>query len=210
MREARMAVDDRDLDSIGLARFFELSREAGVRELTELACHGDGALVEVVVESQYAEGALTELEPVDQWEHVGESDDGHLYLIEFTAPEIPEGLATAYDDLLGDCRPALDGDSITVSLVGDQGAIATAVEEYDTAGISPDLRKLGSYDGRTQLLADLTDRQREVLRTAYDMGYYDVPRTVSTADVAAELDLDASTVAEHLQRGERNVFSQLL
>jgi predicted DNA binding protein len=39
------------------------------------------------------------------------------------------------------------------------------------------------------------------------MGYYEVPRDVSTNEIAAQLDLDSSTVAEHLQRAERNLLS---
>jgi DNA-binding CsgD family transcriptional regulator len=210
MREARMAVDGSDLDSIGLGSFFALSREARVQEVDELACHGDGGLIQVAVGERYDEAALSELETVDQWEYVGEAEEGHLYLVEITAREIPDRLTEAYDDLVGDCQPAVDDDGVSVSLVGDQETIAGAIGEYEETGASPDLRKLGAYDGRTHLLDGLTDRQQEVLRTAYEMGYYDVPREVSTEEVAAELDLDPSTVAEHLQRAERNVFSQLL
>jgi len=42
------------------------------------------------------------------------------------------------------------------------------------------------------------------------MGYYEVPKQVSSEEIAAELDLDPSTVAEHLQRAERNLLGQLL
>ena len=97
-----------------------------------------------------------------------------------------------------------------MSLVGPQETISSTIREFETAGVSPDLRKLGTYEGRTRPLDNLTDRQREVLQTAYDMGYYDVPRDAATDNIASELDLDPSTVAEHLQRAERNVFDRLL
>ena len=42
------------------------------------------------------------------------------------------------------------------------------------------------------------------------MGYYEVPREASTADIAAEIDVDPSTVTEHLQRAERNLLSHHL
>lgn len=56
----------------------------------------------------------------------------------------------------------------------------------------------------------LTERQRTVLETAYAKGYYEVPRHVSSDELAANLDLDKSTVLEHLRRAERNVLSELL
>lgn len=48
----------------------------------------------------------------------------------------------------------------------------------------------------------LTDRQREVVETAVDMGYYDVPRTASQVDIATELDVAPSTIADHLRKAE--------
>ena len=48
------------------------------------------------------------------------------------------------------------------------------------------------------------------MTAAYEMGYYEVPREVSTADVAAELGVDASTVTEHLQRAEHNLLARYL
>jgi len=97
-----------------------------------------------------------------------------------------------------------------MSLVGPQRAIVRVIEGYETAGISPELQRLGSYRGHERPLDALTERQREVLRTAYEMGYCDVPRGASSEEVAAELDVGASTVAEPLQRAERNLLTRHL
>lgn len=40
------------------------------------------------------------------------------------------------------------------------------------------------------------------------MGFYEVPKEASADDIAAELNLDPSTVNEHLQRAERNFLRQ--
>lgn len=58
--------------------------------------------------------------------------------------------------------------------------------------------------------ADLTDRQHEALRTAASIGYYEVPRTGSVADVAAELDCAESTAGDLLRRAEAAVVSGFL
>ncbi|MXR20896.1 helix-turn-helix domain-containing protein [Halobacterium bonnevillei] len=52
----------------------------------------------------------------------------------------------------------------------------------------------------------LTDRQRDVLETALRMGYFEVPRETSLADVAEELDVDKSTVSTVLRRGEASLL----
>ncbi|MFC7008207.1 helix-turn-helix domain-containing protein [Halalkalicoccus salilacus] len=210
MREANVTVSDSGFDAMGIEELVSLGREAGIRDLQELACHGTGAVVQVEVESRYDEEELSALTCVDQWEHVTETDGGHLYVIAFTAPELPDSLAEQAEDLIGTCDPELGDENATMSLVGPQETISGTIGEYEAAGISPDLRKLGSYEGRDEPVDALTDRQREVIRTAFEMGYYEVSREVSTERIAAELDLDASTVAEHLQRAERNVLSRVL
>lgn len=56
----------------------------------------------------------------------------------------------------------------------------------------------------------LTDRQAEVLETAYSLGYFDRPRGASGADVADALDISPSTFAEHLATAQRKVIGDVL
>jgi hypothetical protein len=56
----------------------------------------------------------------------------------------------------------------------------------------------------------LTERQQSVLRTAFRMGYYDVPRRVHSNRIAKSLDLSSATVVEHLRKAEHRLISILL
>lgn len=210
MREAVVRVEDSDFDAVGLGELVEHCRAAGLRDLAEIACHGDGGIVLAEVEERLDEARLDGFECVDHWELLAAEGETWLYLVAITAPELPEELADRAEELVGTCDPMVDEGGLTMSLTGPQDAIRDAIAEYEDAGVSVSLRKLGSYDGVERPLDALTRRQREVIQTAYDRGYYEVPREVSTADVAAELDLDPSTVAEHLQRAERNLLGQHL
>jgi len=210
MREAVLSVSDEELAAMGIEGLVEHCRAAGLRSFEELACRGTGAVIQVEVEEVLDGERLRSLASVDRWELVAETGDAYRYVIAFTAPELPDQLAEHADDLVGNCDPDVSERGATMSLVGSQEAIRGTIAGYETTGASPDLRKLGGYEGRADPLDDLTDRQHEVIRTAFDMGYYEVPREVSTADVAAELDVDPSTVAEHLQRAERNLLSRHL
>jgi DNA-binding CsgD family transcriptional regulator len=207
MREARVSIGDADFEALGIDELVKLSREAGIRDFDELVCHGTGAVVQVEVEERVDEARLDSLEYVTEWEHVTSADDRHLYVVAFDAPALSAAITEPMDDLVGTCDPELGDRGTTLSLVGSQEAIAGTISGYETDGVSPDLRKLGGYEGRQRPLDQLTDRQREVIQIAYDVGYYKVPRQASTDEVAAELDLDPSTVAEHLQRAERNLLS---
>lgn len=55
----------------------------------------------------------------------------------------------------------------------------------------------------------LTDRQHEVLSIAVERGYYDVPRTATVEDLAAELNCAASTVSVHLQKAHARLAQKV-
>jgi predicted DNA binding protein len=56
---------------------------------------------------------------------------------------------------------------------------------------------------------DVTPKQAACIRTALEMGYFSVPREVTAADVAAELEISKSAFLERLHRAERTLFGQL-
>lgn len=57
---------------------------------------------------------------------------------------------------------------------------------------------------------ELTDTQREALVLAYEMGYFDSPRAVSLAGVAAELDISQQSLSSRLRRGHRRLIERTL
>jgi len=55
----------------------------------------------------------------------------------------------------------------------------------------------------------LTDRQREVLRAAFEAGYYDWPRGRTGEEVAEELGISSATFSEHVRAAERKLLATL-
>lgn len=77
--------------------------------------------------------------------------------------------------------------------------------------IDVDIDRIGSYGGgRRPAGVGLTERQREALRAARRVGYYDVPRTGSVADVAEALGCSSSTAGAHLRKAEAALVEALL
>ncbi len=60
------------------------------------------------------------------------------------------------------------------------------------------------------LLSRLSAKQRTALLTAYGLGYYDVPRRISSEEVAGHLNLGASTLVEHLRKAEKRILAGVL
>jgi len=76
-----------------------------------------------------------------------------------------------------------------------------SVSQVETTGAP-----LGSGQLARVLTTELSDEQLQILEIAYSMGYFDVPRTVSASDIAAELDIAQSTLSERLRAAEKRLF----
>ncbi|MDG7022622.1 MAG: helix-turn-helix domain-containing protein [Nitrososphaerota archaeon] len=59
-------------------------------------------------------------------------------------------------------------------------------------------------------MTSLTEKQRRILMAAYKSGYYDVPRRADSERLAEALDLDKSTVVEHLRKAEKRLMKQMV
>jgi predicted DNA binding protein len=106
-----------------------------------------------------------------------------------------------------ECFP--DG-SIQVAAIGQREHLTAALELIPET-ITVELESIQPYEpDNRRLYSSLTDRQQEILRVAVSVGYYDVPRDATYADVAAELDLAPVTVGEHLRKAESRVFSEIV
>lgn len=206
MREAIVNLHDRDLRAVGLGAAADALRDAGLRDLTELDPDG---VHKVRVDEPIPDARLDGLDCLEWWERVDASGSGATYLWKLEVPgcagDCPlDDHSTAYEVV------GVREGGFALSVVGSHGAISRAVEGMRDAGVTVGLERLTEYRGSASTTDRLTDRQREVVRTAYRLGYYDVPRRASTDGVAAELGLDPSTVAEHLQRAERNIVDDVL
>jgi PAS domain S-box-containing protein len=62
---------------------------------------------------------------------------------------------------------------------------------------------------RFTLGSELTDRQREVLVTAYESGFFQSPRQTTGAELADLLDVSQPTVTHHLREAQRRLFAEL-
>jgi len=210
MREAIINLTDEELEAMGFGELVSVCRQAGIRDVELLEDHGQGGIGQIAVKERLDEDRLEAIECVESWEFVTQTDETYVYLLEVTALEMPESASRDHDDLIGMCDPTVSDRGLLLSLVGSQETIRDMLRNFEDAGIVPDLHRLGEYDGGQRTLESLTDRQLEILQTAYDMGFYDLPRETTMDEIAAEIGIDSSTVAEHLQRAERNLLSQQL
>ncbi|WP_135830456.1 helix-turn-helix domain-containing protein [Halorussus halobius] len=102
-----------------------------------------------------------------------------------------------------------DDGGVTFELVGDDDALQS-LNGNAPDDIEFEIERVGGTATTTETaVSALSARQREAVEAALALGYYDVPRTASHEDVAAELDCAPSTASEHLRKAESKVLRAL-
>ena len=94
-----------------------------------------------------------------------------------------------------------------------QAVVGDLRERFPDVDVRRLVRSPPSDAPRHGVLVDrgrLTDRQLEVLRTAYRMGYFERPRRANGSEIAEALDIAPSTFAEHLAAAQSKLLADLL
>ena len=106
----------------------------------------------------------------------------------------------------------LDVDRMKVEMIGKENEIKKLVHYANKWGDNSfKILGLTSIDSKEEsLLSKLTSRQRQMLLTAYALGYYDVPRRISSDELSRHLNVDKSTIVEHLRKAERKLIGSII
>jgi len=94
-----------------------------------------------------------------------------------------------------------------------QGTIMALRERYPEIDVRRLLRTEHDVTEESPVFLDrsrLTDRQREVLETAHEMGYFDHPKGANAGEVAEALDITTSTFSEHLAAAQSKLMDAIL
>lgn len=101
-------------------------------------------------------------------------------------------------------------EGVALTVAGPSSALREAFRDAtDLVGV--EVQWSGEYDPAvTDALPQLTSRQREAIRTAYDLGFYEKPRETSYEEIADALDCAPSTANELLRRAETTIVGAVL
>ncbi|MCO8244189.1 MULTISPECIES: helix-turn-helix domain-containing protein [unclassified Haladaptatus] len=135
-----------------------------------------------------------------------------LAVLEPTVVPLLQGLVgTISREGLVVAKPLLYRDGqVHARIVGSAAVLQRAVDEFP-AEIALEISAIGEFDrSRETPLSGLSDRQREALLAAFDLGYYEHPRRATHEDVAARLDCAPNTASEHLQKAEIKLVTDVL
>lgn len=87
-------------------------------------------------------------------------------------------------------------------LAGSSGSIPGLIRTLQDHGLLIDIKRMAPLnDERT-----ITKRQKELVRIALEMGYFDIPKRISLKELASRCGLTQATLGEILKRAQRNIL----
>ena len=106
--------------------------------------------------------------------------------------------------------PRYHDGKITFTLSGTPHQLRDALGEARARGFRYRILSVKEAEFAVSPLDHLTKKQAEVLRVAYELGYYDVPRRITSEQLGRGLGLRAATVVEHLRKSEKRLLDAML
>ena len=102
------------------------------------------------------------------------------------------------------------GGEVHARIVGSSSVLQEAVDDFPPE-VDLDIVSVGDFDrSRESPVSVLSDRQREALLTAFDLGYYERPRCSTHEDIAVRLGCEPNTASEHLRKAESKILTEVL
>jgi predicted DNA binding protein len=105
----------------------------------------------------------------------------------------------------------LDVDRMKVEMMGRETDIKKMLQHASAWSNTYKILGLTSIDKKEEsLLSRLSIKQRQALLTAFALGYYDVPRRISSEELSRHLNADKSTIVEHLRKAEKKLIDGII
>lgn len=211
MRELRLRLSRSALAVLGIEELLTLLDECDTVRFRSLSCRGSAGTCLLEADAPLNADDFESLDYVDSFELVGHGPDRFEYLLRMELPRCRDELDEREGEFYVDGPVHFGDDGLTLTAIATQEALDDIDGTFggmDELRSHLDILRIGTYTGRDGRVEALTDRQREVLTTAFERDYFDVPRGVTAEELAAEFDLDKSTVLEHLRRAERNLLER--
>ncbi|MFW5905468.1 MAG: helix-turn-helix domain-containing protein [archaeon] len=204
-----------DTDAVPLGALADaLPRDAPVQVLSTVTRADGTTLYVLALEDVSGRDIETEVAPAADIQSITIDRETSPCRCEVVATSTPEDCLAAHGVVVEETT--LSGGTMTLSLsLPDDDAVSTVQEvlqrEFGDSRVSTiwTRQDVSPSTMDRAVLDTLTDRQREVLRHALDVGYFERPRETSATELADHFDRTRATVSQHLRTAQRKVFTGL-
>ncbi len=133
-------------------------------------------------------------------------------LIKHHEPEESKDEFREFDfDLIYTAPTKITEDRMVISVLAEQPELRRFLELVKpTAESITSMSFMRAAYRKQDVLNALTDRQRETVMAAYQHGYYDYPKGISSEELSKRLGISKGTLMEHLRKAEGRILREIL
>jgi predicted DNA binding protein len=138
-------------------------------------------------------------------------DSKHTCLIRYTEPEESKGQFQESDlGLIHTIPTIISPEKFTLSMMGEQKNLSDFVEMIRNAGTILKMSFRRAAYQKADILAVLTDKQREVMVAAFQNGYYDFPKRISSKELCRKVSISKPTLLQHMRKAEGRILKEIM
>ena len=95
---------------------------------------------------------------------------------------------------------------LNVDIIAERNKVDHFLDELEKRGIQVEIRSIGYYQKKVVL----TKKQKKILKQAYNLGYFEIPRKLSLTNFAKKLKISPSALSETIRRINRKLAQNFL
>ena len=138
-------------------------------------------------------------------------DSKHTCLIRYTEPEETKGQFQESDlGLIHTIPTIISPEKFTISMMGERKNLSDFVEMMRNAGTIRKMAFRRAAYQKADILAVLTDKQREVMVAAFQNGYYDYPKKISSKRLCRKVSISKPTLLQHMRKAEGRILKEIM
>lgn len=168
--------------------------------------YGPPSSIDAVDASLAAEPTVESHRRLDDDDDGGEGSDRRFYRIEWTDRCVLDRLVEHDGSVLS---ATLDANGWDVRLLFPSHAdLSAAYATWETDRWTVYVKRITPSEEERMAAHDLSDEQHRAMKRAVETGYYRVPRRITLAELAADLDVSHQALSERLRRASRNLVTE--
>ncbi len=214
MRTLTLEIEPFETVKEEMAETFAQVRSYSILETLKMDYH-EGICIEII------EFALKEGVSIHDFKKLGNMevlsvlksfDNKHTCLIRYTEPEEAKNQFQESDLGLVHTTPTIISlDKFTISMMGEQKNLSVFIEMMrKNAGTIRSIAFRRAAYQKADVLAVLTEKQREVMLAAFQNGYYDYPKKIGSKQLCQKVSISKPTLLQHMRKAEGRILKEIM
>jgi hypothetical protein len=138
-------------------------------------------------------------------------DNKHTCLTRYTEPAETKGQFQESDMGLVHTIPTIiSPERFIISMMGEQQSLSDFVAMMKGAGTIQRMSFRKAAYHKADILNVLTDKQREVMVAAFENGYYEYPKKISSKALSEKVNISKPTLLQHLRKAEKRMLQEIM